>query len=108
MRRGSLPRSPVSWSVVVMMQRLQGPTGAKDDAANPTIRPHTSSANAGQPVTTRLGRKRFIGGAGCPCVARRWLRSPSENLADNKERMAVGKAGPIVRVRHTFGFRIGR
>jgi hypothetical protein len=58
--RGSLPGSPVAWSTVVMLQRLHVVKSWKFTSPM-RMRLYLSSANAGQPPMTTLGRKRFIG-----------------------------------------------
>ena len=59
-RSGSLPRSPVAWSVVVTTQRPHGFT-TRMGMSLTSIRCQSSSAYGWAPATTRLGRNRFIG-----------------------------------------------
>ena len=70
---GCDPRSPVRWSVEVTTQRPQG-LGTRKDTSPIMTRRHRSSAHGCAPVTTTLGRNRFIGTRAAPdCVS----QSPS-------------------------------
>jgi SAM-dependent methyltransferase len=64
---GCPPRSPVTWSVVVTTQRPQGLATRKDTEPIRTRR-QRSSAHGSKPVTTTLGRNRFIGTGWSPAA----------------------------------------
>ncbi len=74
---GCEPRSPVRWSVVVTMQRPQGLATRKQTSAILTRR-QRSSAQGSAPVTTTLGRNRFIGTGAAPVSTSQSERISSE------------------------------
>jgi hypothetical protein len=74
---GCLPRSPVTWSVVVTTHRPQG-LATRNGTAPMRMRRQRSSAQGGAPVTTTLGRNRVIGTGVSPSAASQPPSSLSE------------------------------
>jgi hypothetical protein len=80
-----LPRSPVTWSVVVTTQRPHG-LATRNGTVPMRMRRQRSSAQGGAPVITTLGRNRVIGTGSSPS-------SVSQRPSSSSEPVLVSSSG---------------